>query len=98
MDVETIRCPFCVPDDDFRHMTPVGNNRYACASCWHVTAPKNKDFQCQCVRCIRLRARLEPISRSPHCPMQVKENAARPSKQPAVTLYSFSFGRLSDFD
>ena len=55
MDERTVRCPFCVQDNDFRRMMPVGDNRFACASCWHVTAPKDNAFQCQCVRCIRLR-------------------------------------------
>jgi len=82
MDTGTVRCPFCVADKDFRRMTPVGENRYACPSCWHVTAPKNNDFQCQCVRCIQLRARIEPISQPPFWPTQGKANAAHLGKQP----------------
>jgi hypothetical protein len=81
MDAGTVRCPFCVADNDFRRMMPVGEERYACASCWHVTAPKNKGFQCQCARCIRLRARV-PVSEAPHSRAQEQENGARFSKRP----------------
>jgi hypothetical protein len=82
MDVGTVRCPFCVADNDFRRMMPVGEERYACASCWHVTAPKNKNFQCQCARCIRLRARIAPVSQPAHARWQEHQNAACLSKQP----------------
>lgn len=83
MDAPIVRCPFCVAENDFRRMRLVEGGRYACVACWHVTEPKNKDFECQCVRCIGLRARVKPVSHPAHWPMREQQNAARPSKRPA---------------
>src|SRR5690349_2044863 len=56
MDEAVVRCPFCVLDNEFRPMVPGAEGRYVCASCGHVSAPQNKDFHCQCGRCMSLRA------------------------------------------
>jgi hypothetical protein len=95
MDAGTVRCPFCVADNDFRLMVPVGDDRYACESCWHVTAPKNKSFQCQCARCIRLRARMAPVFQPSHSRRQEHQNAARLSKQPASAEVPNDLARVS---
>ena len=94
VDVETVRCPFCVADNDFRRMMPLGGNRYACLSCWHVTALKNKVFQCQCVRCIRRRARVEPASQPSDWLMQEQEKLMRLRKQPGLSEFP-DFARAS---
>jgi len=85
MDAGAMRCPFCVADNDFRRMIPMGDDRYACANCRHVIAPKEKGFQCQCERCIRLRARVAAVSPLPHFRKQEHKNTAAVSKQPVAS-------------
>ena len=95
MDSRTVRCPYCVADNDFRRMVMVGDNRHICQRCWHVTAPKNKDFQCQCGQCIRLRAHVEPVCPPSRWPMEGREKAMHPDKQPVAGKFPWEVARIS---
>ena len=84
MDAGTVRCPFCVADNDFRRMIPVSENRFACVSCCHVTAPKDEAFQCQCLRCIGLRELARFSFQQLGCSKKEQQNAQGVRKAPTL--------------
>ena len=49
------RCPYCVEDGNFKLMTEGKNGEwYKCDRCGHVVMPRNKLFQCPCLKCYEL--------------------------------------------
>jgi hypothetical protein len=50
-----LRCPYCVEGGNFNIMMSwSGGDWYMCARCGHVVLPKNKLFQCPCLKCYEL--------------------------------------------
>jgi hypothetical protein len=51
----TIRCPYCVDDNNFRPMIEISDNRHICRECGHVVSPSESAFVCGCMKCLQLR-------------------------------------------
>jgi len=59
---EIVRCPFCVLRDEFRPMVAHIDGRYICDKCGHITLPRNRQYECRCPKCERLRSRLSMLA------------------------------------
>jgi hypothetical protein len=48
--MELLRCPYCVEDDGFKILTPVGN-RLVCLKCGHRESLDDPELVCFCPKC-----------------------------------------------
>jgi len=56
MLIDQPRCPYCVEDDEFKLLAPIGNERFCCDRCGHLWSPSEPKFVCECSHCVQLRA------------------------------------------
>ena len=49
MATDDPRCPYCIEDDDFKLLTPVGNEFFYCKRCGHLGSPSEPKFVCDCM-------------------------------------------------
>ena len=55
---DPISCPYCTEGDHFKVMTERdGGVWFRCSQCGHVVMPKERLFQCSCLKCFDLRRR-----------------------------------------
>lgn len=54
MSTRDPKCPYCVEDDSFRVLTPVGD-LFRCQGCGHLEWPSNSTFDCDCRKCQDIR-------------------------------------------
>lgn len=50
---KSVRCPYCVLDDQFRPMLE-RPDWFICEQCGHVEIPKDPDFKCSCPNCLKV--------------------------------------------
>lgn len=51
---DSIRCPYCVEDYNFKLMNDKFNGVFVCENCGHATAKTNLMFICHCQKCREL--------------------------------------------
>jgi hypothetical protein len=57
--VETVRCPFCVQNNEFKPMvelTAGTSGTFYCTNCRHLIRTGEPAFDCLCVNCRKLKA------------------------------------------
>ncbi len=52
---QTVRCPYCVTENQFRPMRLLEQNRQICEGCGHTICLGDSAFLCPCPRCLEAR-------------------------------------------
>jgi phage FluMu protein Com len=65
MSQETVRCPYCVQDSDFRPMSLRSDQSFVCPGCGHVSAPEDPYVRCTCPRCAQMNRVASRMSNGP---------------------------------
>ena len=71
---ETVRCPYCVLDSEFRPMFRKGKKSFVCVSCGHSSIPDEPYAKCPCSRCRKLNRLANRLSRE-HQPLAPAVNS-----------------------